>query len=122
MPDLTTSDGVGLHYTDEGTGPTLVFIAGWAMDTSWRKHTRVLASSHRMVVLDPRSHGDSEKVVRGLRIGRGAQDLHELLDLLQLDDVTLVAWSRSTSVALGYWEMFGPHRISRLVLIGNTPS
>jgi non-heme chloroperoxidase len=122
MPELTTSDGVGLHYTDDGQGGALVFMAGWAMDGSWWRHQRSLASSFRLVVLDPRSQGESEKVVRGLRMGRGAQDLHELLDLLKLDDVTLIAWSRSTSVALAYWEIFGAHRISRLVLIGNTPS
>ncbi len=122
MPEFMTTDGVGLHYTDEGQGPSVVFMAGWAMDESWWKHQRALASDHRLVVLDPRSQGESEKVVRGLRMGRGAQDLRELLELLDLDNVTLVAWSRSSSVALAYWEMFGPSRVSRFVLVGNTPS
>lgn len=122
MPEFTSSDGVGLHYTDEGEGPPMVFVAGWAMDGSWWRHQRPFAAGHRMVVFDPRSQGESEKVVRGLRVGRGAQDLKELLDLLDLEEVTLVAWSRSTSVALAYWELFGPHRIARFVLVGNTPS
>ena len=122
MPELVTSDGVQLHYDDTGSGSPLVFTAGWAMDGSWWRHQVALAASHRIVVLDPRSQGQSEKVVRGLRMGRQAADLRELLDALELSDVTLVAHSRSTSIALAYWELFGAHRLSRLVLIGVTPS
>lgn len=122
MPFFTSSDQVGFHYTDEGEGPPIVFVAGWAMDGSWWRHQRSLSSRYRLVVFDPWSQGESEKVVRGLRMGRAAQDLRELLELLDLDDVTLVVWSRSTSMALAYWELFGPTRIGRLVLVGNTPS
>jgi len=122
VPEVVTSDGVQLHYGDSGSGPPLVFTAGWAMDGSWWRHQLKLAASHRIVVLDPRSQGQSEKVVRGLRMGRQAADLRELLDKLELSDVTLVAHSRSTSIALAYWELFGAHRLSHLVLIGVTPS
>jgi pimeloyl-ACP methyl ester carboxylesterase len=55
-------------------------------------------------------------------MGRQAADLRELFDTLELDDVTLVAHSRSTSISLAYWELFGAHRLSRLVLVGVTPS
>ena len=122
MPELVTSDGVHLHYDDTGSGSPLVFTAGWAMDGSWWRHQLPLASGHRIVVFDPRSQGQSEKVVRGLRMGRQAADLRELLDTLDLSEVTLIAHSRSTSIALAYWELFGAHRLSRLVLIGVTPS
>ncbi len=122
MPELVTSDGVQLHYEDTGSGSPLVFTAGWAMDSSWWRHQLPLATSHRVVVLDPRSQGQSEKVVRGLRMGRQAGDLREVLDTLGLRDITLVAHSRSTSIAFAYWELFGAHRLSRLVLVGVTPS
>lgn len=122
MPRFTTSDDVELHYEDMGSGAPLVFAAGWALDGSWWRHQLPLADQYRVIVLDPRSQGRSEKVTRGLRMGRQAQDLRELLDRLELDDVTVVAWSRSTSVALAYWELFGAHRVGRFVLIGVTPS
>jgi pimeloyl-ACP methyl ester carboxylesterase len=113
---------VELHYRDLGQGKPLLLSAGWAMDGMWWKHQLPLSSEQRVIVLDPRSQGQSEKTTRGLRLGRQAQDLRELLDLLDLEDVAHVAWSRSTSIALSYWELFGPHRISCLVLIGITPS
>ena len=122
MADLVTSDGVQLHYEETGSGSPVVFTAGWAMDGTWWRHQLPLATRHRIVVFDPRSQGQSEKVVRGLRMGRQAADLRELLDTLDLSDVTLVAHSRSTSIALAYWELFGAHRLSRLVLVGVTPS
>lgn len=121
MPELVTSDRVQLHYEDTGIGSPLVFTAGWAMDGTWWRNQLPLATGHRIVILDPRSQGQSEKVVRGLRMGRQAADLRELLDTLDLSDVTLVAHSRSTSIALAYWELFGAHRLGRLVLIGVTP-
>lgn len=121
VPTFTTADGVRLHYLDDGTGPAVVFLAGWAMDGSWWRHQAALASRFRTIVLDPRSQGRSEMVLRGLRLARGAQDLRELLDAMDLDEVTLVAWSRSASVALAYWELFGAHRLARFVLVGVTP-
>lgn len=122
MPQLTTSDGIRLHYEDIGSGRPIVFSAGWAMDGSWWRHQLGFASTHRLLIFDPRSQGESEKVVRGLRMGRQAADLRELLDTLDLEDVTVVAHSRSTSICLAYWELFGSHRLGRLVLIGVTPS
>jgi pimeloyl-ACP methyl ester carboxylesterase len=122
MPTFETSDGVQLHYEDRGSGSPIVFAAGWAMDGMWWKHQMPLSSRHRIIIFDPRSQGRSEKVTRGLRLGRQAQDLRELLDDLDLVDVTHVAWSRSTSIALAYWELFGAHRIRRFVFVGITPS
>lgn len=121
MPTFSTSDGVRLHYEEYGEGPPIVFTAGWAMDGSWWRHQRRLSSDFRVVVLDPRAHGQSEKVTRGLRLARGAKDLHEFLRLLDLEDVCLVAWSRSAGIALAYWELFGADRISRFVFVGITP-
>lgn len=121
MPTFSTSDGVQLHFEEHGEGRPVVFLAGWAMDGSWWRHQLPLSSDYRIVVLDPRAQGQSEKVTRGLRLARGAKDLHEFLQLLGLEDVCLVVWSRSASMALAYWELFGADRISRLVFIGITP-
>jgi pimeloyl-ACP methyl ester carboxylesterase len=47
--------------------------------------------------------------------------MHELFEELDLEDVTLVAWSRSASIGLAYWELFGSSRLGRFVFIGITP-
>jgi pimeloyl-ACP methyl ester carboxylesterase len=122
VPTFTTSDEVELHFVDEGRGASIVFTAGWAMDCSWWRGQAPLADRHRTILVDPRSQGRSEKVTRGLRLARGARDLYEFFEHLDLTDVTLVAWSRSSSIAFAYWELFGAYRLTRLVLIGVTPS
>jgi hypothetical protein len=37
--EVTTNDGVRLHYVDAGTGPDLLLVSGW-----WRMTTAVTAS------------------------------------------------------------------------------
>jgi len=123
MPTLTTGDGVRLHYTDEGRGRPLVFVTGWAMSSSWwREQRKVFAATNRVVIVDPRAQGDSEMVTHGHRLSRHAADLNEVLTALDLNNVILVAWSRGTSVALSYIEIFGLQRLSGLVLAGFLPS
>ena len=123
MGSFVTSDGVRLNYADQGSGVPIVFSGGWAMDGMlWWQHQVSLSSRYRVIVLDPRSQGASEKVSRGIRLGRQAKDLRELFELLGLTDVVHVAWSRSSSIALAYWELFGGDLLSGLVLVGITPS
>ena len=61
-----TSDGVQLHYLEAGSGPTLVFVPGWTMPAEiWDPQIRHFAATHRVVALDPRGHGRSEKPAHG---------------------------------------------------------
>jgi peroxiredoxin len=123
MATLKTRDGVTLHYTDDGAGPPLVFISGWAMSGNWwQEQRRHFARTHRVLVLDARAQGGSEMVTRGHRLSRHAADLEDFLAALGLRDVVLVAWSRGTSVVMSYIEIFGTGRIAGIVLAGFLPS
>jgi len=123
MPSLLTRDGVRLHYTDDGSGPPMLFVSGWCMSGEWfveqRQH---FASTHRVVVLDTRAQGASEPVTWGHRLSRHAADLHDVITQLGLSEIALVAWSRGTSVVLSYLELFGGDRISSVTLAGFLPS
>ena len=122
MPTMTTSDGITLHYRDEGSGSPLVIIPGWGC--SGRYFDRQLASlSQRMrvVVLDPRGQGESEKTRRGQRMGRVTHDVDELVQQLDLRSVTLMGWSLGTSVVLSHVDLFGSERVERLVCVGGGP-
>jgi pimeloyl-ACP methyl ester carboxylesterase len=119
VPELTTGDGVRLHYTDAGGGPPLVCLPGWSMSGRWFDlQVDAFAGSRRVVVLDPRAQGRSEPVERGHRLGRHAADLHDLLTALDLRDVAVLAWSRGTSVLMAYWEIFGADRVRAVALSG----
>lgn len=123
--DLTmkTSDGVRLVYDDEGDGPPFVLVHGYdGLRAHWEYQREVLlAAGHRVVALDQRGHGASEKPDHGLRITRLGQDLRELIDLLDLEDVTLMCHSMGVSVALGMFSISGLRRVKRFVAIDQSP-
>jgi len=47
--------------------------------------------------MDPRSHGNSSKVLAGNSVAQQARDLRKVIEGLQLDRVTLVAWSMAVA-------------------------
>ncbi len=115
---FVTSDSVRLHYLGGGSGSTIVFVPGWTMPADiWEPQLRYFARSHRVIALDPRSQGASERVSEGNFVGRRAQDVHELLHHLGAQHVVLVVWSLGVAEALELVERFGTADIAGLVLV-----
>jgi len=122
MPELITTDGTRLHYGAAGDGAVIVFVPGIATPARWWSHqVAELASYARVITLDLRGTGSSERTERGPRLGRYAADLHELLATLDLREVVLVGWSLGVSLSLAYLDLFGSGRIGRLVLVEGSP-
>jgi pimeloyl-ACP methyl ester carboxylesterase len=123
MPTIKTGDGVALHYTDDGAGRPMLFVSGWSMSGEWFVEQRkFFAPTNRVIILDTRAQGGSEPVTWGHRLSRHAADLRDVITALGLEDVTLVAWSRGTSVVLSYLELFGTQGIAGVALAGFLPS
>lgn len=54
-------DGIELHSTSAGAGPTIIFVHGWTCDTSsWREQLPALTDRYRVIALDLPGHGMSE--------------------------------------------------------------
>ena len=122
MPTVTTSDGARLSYLERGEGRPLVMIPGWSQTAEQFKYQlEGLSDRYRVVALDLRGHGDSEKVGHGYRIARLAKDLHDVLEALDLDDVVLLGHSMGCSVIWCYWDLFGSERVAKLVLVDEPP-
>jgi len=93
---FTTSDGVKIHYMTLGTsGSWVVLIHGYT-DTAKRMWfttgiAPALAKNHRVVALDNRNHGQSDKPEQG---GAGkAEDIIELMDHLKIDQAHIHGYS-----------------------------
>jgi non-heme chloroperoxidase len=118
---FTSSDNVRLHYLEAGRGATLVFVPGWTMPAQiWMPQLRHFADRFHVVVLDPRSQGESQVATSGYDSERRARDIKELLDALQLDTVVLVGWSLGVLESLTYVRLFGTDRLNALVLVDNS--
>ena len=54
-------DGVGLHSSSVGAGPTIVFVHGWTCDSSsWAAQVPAFAEKYRVITLDLPGHGESQ--------------------------------------------------------------
>jgi len=71
---IKTSDGVRIHYAEAGEGRAIVFIPGWRMPGwIWQKQIDELSKNYRVIAIDPRSQGESDKPAYGsLAISRFA--------------------------------------------------
>lgn len=115
---FVTSDGVKLHYLDAGSGPSLVFVPGWTMPAwIWEPQLRYFGATHRVVALDPRGQGRSEKPTEGYHATRRGRDICELLEHLGGEPAVVVGWSLGMQEALVCAHEFGTKRIRALVLV-----
>jgi non-heme chloroperoxidase len=119
---FTTSDGVRLHYIEAGSGDVLLMVPGWSQTAAQFKHQLSgLSDRYRVIALDMRGHGDSDKPTHGYRIHRLSADVHEFILANNLKGVTLAGHSMGCSVIWGYWELFGRDKVNKLILIDQMP-
>jgi len=120
---FTTNDDVELTYRDSGGsadgggGFPLVMLHGWGQTQEMFHHQRSGLGDRRVITLDQRGHGVSDKPHHGYRIARLAQDVRELLDHLGLDRVDALGWSMGVSVWWSFVDQFGTGRIRRFVAV-----
>jgi len=93
--DMTTSDGVKIHYYVLGKGTPVILIHGYT-GTAWGNWfsngiAQALAKNHMVVALDCRNHGKSDKPVAN---GPGkAEDVVELMDHLKIKKAHIHGYS-----------------------------
>jgi pimeloyl-ACP methyl ester carboxylesterase len=94
--EFTTSDGITIHYMTQGdAGSWVVLIHGY-IDSAERMWFRTgiaeaLASNHRVVALDNRNHGKSDKPQPGG--GGKAEDVLELMQHLGIEKAHIHGYS-----------------------------
>ncbi|MEE8172957.1 MAG: alpha/beta hydrolase [Alphaproteobacteria bacterium] len=128
MPDLLADrtvkieQGVSLHYIEAGEGKPLVMIPAWSMSAAAYKHQiAALARNRRVIALDMRGHGESDKPKHGYRVSRLAADLRTVIGALNLGEVDLFGHSMGCSVIWSYLDLFGDEGLGRLVLVDQAP-
>ncbi|MBU3062519.1 alpha/beta hydrolase [Nocardia sp. NEAU-G5] len=119
MPHFPAADGTMLAYEEYGTGPTLVFLAGWTLHTEmWENQLPYFADrGYRCVLMDRRGHGRSDRPATGYDADTRADDVAALLEHLDLTDVTLIGHSTGGAEAVHYLARHGQRRARGLVLL-----
>lgn len=111
--------GHPLSYADVGTGPAVLFVHGLlGSHRHWAQLMGTLAAERRLVAPDLFGHGASAKPVGDYSLGSHAATLRDLLDRLQIPQVTLVGHSLGGGIAMHLAYLF-PERVNRLVLVSS---
>ena len=102
---------IEIYYEDHGSGPAVVLLHGWPLDSrSWEPQLLpLLSAGYRVITYDRRGFGRSSRPTGGYDFDTLAADLDKLLTELDLHDATLVGFSLGTGEAARY---VGIHDIS----------
>ena len=111
-------DGLRMCYTDwGGSGPSIVLVHGLASTRQiWRVLAPLLTDTFRVVTVDQRGHGESDKPEAGYDFDSMARDLDGFLTALGLERSHLAGHSWGANVALHY-AAYDTSRVSSLYLI-----
>lgn len=113
------STPIKLYYEDHGSGPVVLLLHGWPLDSrSWEPQLHpLLAAGYRVITYDRRGFGRSSHPTVGYDFDSLAADLNALVTELDLHEVSLVGFSYGTGEVARYIGTYGTDRVKSCVFI-----
>jgi len=128
MADITAHQGLfkdtNLHVDDTGgSGRPVVLIHGWPLSgESWKHQVPALVEAgYRVITYDRRGFGRSDKPKTGYDYDHLTEDLHTLVEALDLRDATLVGFSMGGGEVARWFSKYGTDRIRSVVFAAAVP-
>lgn len=124
MAYLKREEGKNVYYESYGSGDTaILLIHGWGMSgRTWDHVTPALvAAGHRVLLIDHRGCGQSDKDFTDLSIAAIAGDVVALVQSLELASVVLNGWSLGGAVAVEAARQLGGACAGLVLTGGATP-
>lgn len=128
MTEITERHGaledINLHVEDTGgTGRPVVLIHGWPLSgQSFQLQVPALQKAgYRVITYDRRGFGRSDKPATGYTYDTLTADLHNLLERLNLSDVTLVGFSMGGGEVARYFSLYAAERVRSVVFASAVP-
>jgi pimeloyl-ACP methyl ester carboxylesterase len=125
MAQATSTDGVRIHYEVEGDGPPMLLQHGFSGSLlGWRDagYVDALRDSHRLILMDGRGHGQSEKPhdVESYAMQRRVDDALAVLDAEGVERSSYWGYSMGGRIGFGMLKL-APDRLTAAVLGGMHP-
>ena len=116
MPKVLVN-GINIHYQMRGKGPNLILVHGATGNMAFWYLTSLasLEKEFRVITYDLRGHGYSDAPPTGYSSRDMAEDLHGLIEYLEVDRTHLVGHSIGGVIALHTTALY-PERVETLVL------
>lgn len=107
-------------YIDEGQGEVLFLIHGFCGSSAyWSRVVPLLANQYRVIAIDLPGHGESEVQGNVNQIDDYADFIHQFLDSLEVDKVTMLGHSLGGYITLAFAEKYS-ERLNGFSLIHST--
>lgn len=121
---VTSADGTKVIAYEYGNpnGRPIIFIHGFSQCyLSWAKQftDSSLKSKYRMIAIDLRGHGNSDKPSKPYLPIDQANDVKAVIDSLSLTNATLVGWSFGGQVIMDYLNNYGLQTTLGAVFVGS---
>ncbi|HEX7961454.1 MAG TPA: alpha/beta hydrolase [Terriglobales bacterium] len=121
---VTGGGGTQLNVVESGNpkGRPILYIHG--LSQCWMQWSRQLnsdlAQDHRLIAMDMRGHGLSDKPLEGYAGSNlWADDVNAVIETLELDGPVLCGWSYGPLVILDYIRHYGEERVGGLHFVGS---
>ncbi|WP_432710580.1 alpha/beta fold hydrolase [Pedobacter sp.] len=110
-------EGTKLHYVEGGKGSTLILLPGWP-ETWWSFHKimPMVAAHHRVIALDYRGMGSSDKPMEGYSKKNIAGDIASLIKKLGLPKVSIAGHDIGAGIAISFAGHF-PGLTDKLIVL-----
>jgi pimeloyl-ACP methyl ester carboxylesterase len=119
MPDsrFVHANGINIHYLDwRGGGPTVLCLHGITSQAhTWDQVAEALSPRYRVIAMDQRGHGDTDKPSTGYSPKDQVADVDLLAQALGINQFILMGHSMGGRVA-GYYAGLHPQRLLKLIL------
>lgn len=118
MAAVTTASARTINYTDAGSGPPVLLIAGLGSTKgSWAQTIERLAPEYRCLAIDNRDAGENASESSGYSIDDMADDAADFLRAMHIERASVIGSSMGGFIAL-HLALRHPDLVERLVLVG----
>lgn len=118
---------IAVYEAGKADGPPILFIHGYTQNhLAWQPQLKgSLADDFRLVAMDLRGHGASQKPVAAENYGASelwAEDVASVIRAKSLENPVLVGWSYGGYVIADYLRFHGDAELGGLVFVGAAPA